>query len=133
MWDETLNRHQDYDFVVRYDKKYKLMPKIQPTVIFRYSQKARKIDFKSCLRFINRHIQDIEPPLYNHYNLQMLSSATHHNADDAIIRHYTKEATRYKYCLSFYQYISIREPDTWYQKIVCKLAYVFSILCLRID
>lgn len=28
LWDKTLKRHQDYDFVIRYSRKYKIFPMI---------------------------------------------------------------------------------------------------------
>ena len=133
LWDEALNRHQDYDFIVRYACNYQLIPKTKPTVIYRCSNKAKIIDFNSCIHFIEKNMKDIEPQLYNKYNLQMLTTATNRNACQDVIQHYKKEATRYKPYLSYYLYISIKNPQTWYQKLFYKIAYLFHILCVRVD
>ena len=128
LWDETLARHQDYDFIVRYHRKYKLIPKTKPTVIYNCSNMAKSIDYQSCMRFIKNNIRDIKPQFYNDYNLKMLKSAIGNNASHDIIKQYQKEATRYPSYLSFDKYISIMNPKTWHKKLLCKLIYIFHLL-----
>ena len=128
LWDETLHRHQDYDFIVRYNRKYTLVPKFQPTVKYRDSNKKKHIDYNSCIRFIQNNMKDIEPQLYNQYNLQKFVSATHHNASHEIIKHYQKEATKYKSCISYDMYMSIKNPQSSYKKMLYKIEYIFSLL-----
>ena len=131
LWDAELNRHQDYDFVVRYSKKYRLAPKENPTVIYRLSQGAKIIDFESCIRFIKSNMDDIEPQLYIRYNYNMLLVAKNQKADKDIINYYIKESTRYKEYLSYYQYMMIRHPKNWLEKLKCRLEYTFYILSIK--
>ncbi|MDR3327202.1 MAG: glycosyltransferase family 2 protein [Prevotellaceae bacterium] len=127
-WNPKLKRHQDYDFVVRYSKKYKLIPKSTPTVIYRLGNKVPNIDFASCIRFIKENEDDISPAIYNRYCLNMLSLAKRKNEAAEIIRHYQKEATRYMEYLSYAQFLSIRHPRTKMELTKLKSEYLFHIL-----
>jgi glycosyltransferase involved in cell wall biosynthesis len=133
LWNPSLKRHQDYDFVVRYSRKYRLIPKENPSVIYVYSSKEKMIDFNSCIQFIKSNIDDIEPQLYNNYNFNMFLLAKNKSATDDIIKHYIKEATRYKVYLSYHKYIMIRHPKNWFEKIKCKLEYLFHVLQVRVE
>lgn len=81
-WDETLFRHQDYDFIVRYARRYKLAPKPHPTTIYCQTQKNGGIDFLSCMRFIKANRQDVIPELYRNYCSQMMGLAQQCGASD---------------------------------------------------
>jgi glycosyltransferase involved in cell wall biosynthesis len=128
LWDNELNRHQDYDFVVRYSKKYKMVSKQNPTVIYLHNPNPKFIDFQSCMRFIKNNRGDIDPQLYNLYHQNMLPLAKGRSKSPKIIKHYIKEATRHKKYLSYYQYFAIIHPVTWFEKLKCKLEYIFHIL-----
>lgn len=131
-WNPELNRHQDYDFVVRYGKRYKLAAKLTPTVIYTYNQSAQ-IDFHSCIRFIKENEDDINPQVYNDYHLDMFSRAKQQNAPTKILKHYQKEATRNKEYLSYYNYIIIKYPTSRIEKIRYKLEYLFHIFRTSIE
>ena len=133
LWDAELNRHQDYDFVVRYTKQYKLAPKKNPTVIYVAGGKVSKIDFNSCIRFIKRNDDDINPQLYNIYHFNMLSLAHRLEASDKIMNHYKIEATRYKQYLSYQKFLSIRYPKTKMERFKCKVEYLFHISRVGIE
>ena len=133
LWDPLLNRHQDYDFIVRYNKRYQLIHKEKPTAIYVCSIKEKIIDFKSCIQFIKSNTDDIEPQLYNNYNLNMLLLAKNKNATSDIINHYIKEATRHKEYLSYDKYIMIRYPENWCEKFKYKLEYLFHIIRLKVE
>ena len=60
LWDETLSRHQDYDFVLRYSRHFKLTLKYSPTVVY-CVLKNKKIDFGSCVEFIESIKDEITP------------------------------------------------------------------------
>ena len=128
LWDETLLRHQDYDFIVRYNKKYRMYPKIEATTIYHYSQVSPKIDFDSCIRFISSVEHEISDDVYLNYHLQMLRQAVASSADEAIIRHYRKAATRYEYLLSLYDYLVLQKPENRIEALIMKLKYLWNIL-----
>ena len=115
LWDETLNRHQDYDFIVRYHRKYRMCPKAEATTIYHLSASSptdKKLDFESCIRFIRTVEDEISDRLYMSYHVHMLRLAERYKADEAIIRHYREEATRYEYLLSLYDYLHLWKPQS---------------------
>ena len=133
-WNPALRRHQDYDFVVRYSKKYRWIPKPEATVIYRMGHSLNtEIDFRSCIRFIKENEKDIHPALYNKYHQNMLSLARRLNASQEIESHYRKEATRCKEYLSYAHFLQIRQPQSPYELLKLKLAYLFYILRIGVE
>lgn len=56
MFDETLTRHQDYDFLCRYDKEFRLVGDVTPTVLYNRTPKEFRPELlESCIRVIKRH------------------------------------------------------------------------------
>ncbi|GHT84508.1 hypothetical protein FACS18947_2060 [Bacteroidia bacterium] len=133
LWNPNLNRHQDYDFVVRYSKKYKLIPKQTPTVIYTLGNNVANIDFISCMQFIKENENDISPDIYCKYHLNMLSLARQRNESEDIIKHYQKEATRCKEYLSYVQFLTLRQPQSQRDTVKLKLEYLFHILRIRTE
>lgn len=129
LWDETLLRHQDYDFVVRYNKKYRMCPKIEATTIYYYSQVPKVLNFDSCIRFISSVENEISDHVYMNYHVQMLHQTVACSADEAIIQHYRKAATRYEYLLSLYDYLVLRKPHNKIEALKMKMRYLWNILC----
>ncbi|GHV16627.1 hypothetical protein FACS1894179_06690 [Bacteroidia bacterium] len=134
LWNPVLNRHQDYDFVVRYSKQYRLIPKTEPTVIYLLGEsKELNIDFNSCIQVIRENEEDISPNLYTSYNMNMLLLARRQNAPIEIIEHYKKEATYYKEYISFYQFLIIKQPQTEEEQLKCKDEYISYISEIQLE
>lgn len=128
LWDEELQRHQDYDFVVRFSKKYTFSALKKPTVIYCQKQKKEMIDFQSCIRFIKKYREEIAPDLYINYHLGMLRYARQMQADEKIIRYYKRETTRYKELLSLQRYIFLREPANIWEYMRLKIEYILYLV-----
>ena len=90
LWDNLLNRHQDYDFVLRYSKKYKLTVKKEATAIHIITGNS-KICFLSCQKFIERNLPEISYPVLYRYNEGMLKLAIALKADNSIIEYYKNQ------------------------------------------
>lgn len=129
LWNETLLRHQDYDFVVRYCKEYRMCPKMEATTIYHYSQVPKIIDFDSCIRFINSVEHEISDHVYMNYHLQMLHQAVTCSTDEAIIQYYRKAATRCEYLLSLSDYLILRKPQSKMDALKIKMRYLWNIFC----
>lgn len=127
MWDVTLNRHQDYDFLVRYNKQFKLVAVLSPTVIYHITPRTEPIDYKSCIRFIRAYRNEISPLIYTNYHISMLINATKHHASQDIISYYQKERIRYKQYVTYSMYHSIVSPQNWFERIWYKLKYIWGI------
>ena len=132
-WDETLQRHQDYNFVVRYCRKYRMCPKEEATTIYYSSHSSKPIDFDSCIRFIRTVENEISDRLYMRYHLHMLRLAIAQSAREDIIRHYRKEATHYEYLLSLYDYLLIKAPRNSKEVILLKFIYLLNLCFVTIS
>ena len=87
LWDETLNRHQDYDFVVRYDKRFQWVLKYEPTAVYVLLNKNRMIDFHSCMQFVERNKAEISPAVYETHRrkLELLMQRQKKNSDTELL------------------------------------------------
>lgn len=135
LWDETLNRHQDYDFIVRYCRKYKMCPKAEATTIYHLSASSptdKKLDFDSCIRFIRTVEDEISDWIYTNYHRNMLRLAIACAADESVIRYYRKAATHYLYLLSLYDYLSLRQPKGKWESRKMKMEYLLKLMRLDI-
>ncbi len=97
LWDETLRRHQDYDFVVRFGNKYNWFVNLDATSIYHCENNSGKIiDFHSCIRFIEMNINDILPEIYTAYHKRMLSYAIDLRVDKSIIEYYAINSVKFR-------------------------------------
>ena len=126
MWNPNLLDHQDYDFVVRFEKKYKITHKKNPTVCY-YLASGRKPHYDSCISFTEENIGDINPVVYNKYNLDMFLRTVNADNTKKYVDYFRKEATRYKEYLSYHVYISIRDPHNKIQELLYKITFLFYI------
>ncbi|CAK7038578.1 MAG: hypothetical protein PEPC_01645 [Peptostreptococcus russellii] len=138
MWDPSLNRHQDYDFVVRYSKKYNMIALHDPSVICQRINKNVIIDFESCIAFIRKFQYEIDPMIYVLYNFDMLKLArsyiaSGYDVNPGIIHHYKTETVKYLYYLSYRDYLYIMDPMNRFQIFKSILRYIVGILNYRIE
>ena len=69
LWDEELFRHQDYDFSVRFSRKYKFIHSIDLTCIVHWNVNEKRTEhFPSQLKFINKYKHEISNRNYNAYH-----------------------------------------------------------------
>jgi len=99
-WNPTLIDHQDYDFVVRFSKKYRMVAKKEPTVAY-YLSSGRPTHYETCIRFVEDNIKDINPGIYTQYNLMMYRRAKQTKESEKIAAYFLQETKRYKNCLSY--------------------------------
>lgn len=65
----------------------------------------QKIDFNSCIRFIETWKEEIDPEIYYSYNKNMLRLAVKWEAGPEIIEYYREEMLTYVEYLSFEQFL----------------------------
>jgi hypothetical protein len=112
LWDPELINEQDYDFVIRYSKKYKLVVKETPTTLYtlRNSSLSSFLHFDSRIRFLDKNEEDISPNIYYNYCLNLLYRAKQIGTSDEIIEYFREGASYYKELIPFRQYLRIKEP-----------------------
>jgi glycosyltransferase involved in cell wall biosynthesis len=132
LWDPELIDHQDYDFVVRFHKKYKMAVKEEPTVVYCLSS-GRVTHYETCIRFVEDNMEDINPAVYMKYNLNMYLRSRQKEESKKFAPYFRKEATRYREFLSYQQYISILDPQNLFSEWVYKLRYMLYILQVKTE
>jgi len=132
LWDPLLIDHQDYDFVVRFFKKYRMTVKKEPTVIYSLLS-GRAAHYETCIQFVENNIKDIDPTVYMRYNLDMYLKVMQKEDSKKFASYFQKEATKYKEYLSYQQYISICDPKNRIREWVEKFKYIFYILRIKTE
>ena len=132
MWDSKLIDHQDYDFVARFSKKYKMTVKKEPTVVFSLSS-GRANHFETCIRFVEDNIKDIDPDVYRRYNLGMYLKAEKKEEYKKFASYFQKETIRYKEFVTYQYYISVCNPQNRFREWIDKWIYIFYILKIKIE
>ncbi|MBX7051148.1 MAG: glycosyltransferase [Flavobacteriales bacterium] len=108
MFDESLHRHQDYDFFIRFAKKFKWTNTWYPgTIIHWKAGEKRQRHPGSEIVFIQRNASELTPRIYADYHLTRLGECINDHAPQAIINYYRRESERYIMQLSFLDYCSM--------------------------
>lgn len=107
LWDETLERHQDFDFTVRFVVKYKFYSDYEPTVR-RYGDIGRKRDYKldSCIKFINKYRDSISKRVYNNYHRQIYRRIASYESKK-YVKYYALNSYKYIYFVSFNDFLTV--------------------------
>lgn len=105
MWDESLLRHQDFDFSIRFSERYNFKGDYEPTILINWIlAEKRNIDFHSCMSFISKIKNKISnDKLINYYKFMFTQAQTNNN----------KKATQFykKQLANLINYISLED---WY-------------------
>jgi glycosyltransferase involved in cell wall biosynthesis len=108
MFDETLQRHQDYDFFVRFSKKFNWANTWNPgTIIHWKAGEKRQRHPGSEIEFIQRNVADIKPRIYADYHLTRLGECIGDQSPQALIDYYRRESERFIMQLSFLDFCSM--------------------------
>lgn len=71
-WDESLSRHQDFDYFLELAKNVKLGCSLEPSVIVNWVRgEKRSIDFGGLFKFCRKWIDEIPPNVLKDYALKM--------------------------------------------------------------
>ncbi len=131
LWDVRLTNQQDYDFVIRFYKKYKMVPKATPTTVYCMSDNSLSstIEYETFTLFGNMNKKDISPMVYHNYNQKMYSLAVSRGLSQELKQYFQHEATTYKEFISFQEYMKMYNPKNAFSAWLYKMRYVFYIFC----
>jgi glycosyltransferase involved in cell wall biosynthesis len=132
-WDANLGRHQDYDFVTRYRRRYKLAALLEPTVVYHQSAGPKAIDFHSCIRFIRGVEDEISPRIFLAYHRQMLRLAMSLGAEAAVLRHYREAVAGCVPFVSLTEHLTLLGPKNGWEAWKMKTRYLWRLLLLRVE
>lgn len=127
LWDPILIEHQDYDFIVRFHNVYKSTVKKDPTVIYSLSSN-RSFHFETCIKFLENNESDISPTVFCRYSLKMFSLAKRSEASIEYIEYFRRSMVKYRDYVSFQFYMSIQNPNNYWDLLRYKFCFLFYIL-----
>jgi len=125
LFDEFLERHQDWDFSIRFYNKYnfKLMNECNVNVYWSQIYK-RQVNLSASKLFINKYCNEISNKNYHKYHRNMYHSAKKVCASDNVISYYENNSFCFKKDLTKVDYMSIYNPKTLNTKIFYSLKYL---------
>lgn len=108
-WDESLKRHQDFDFSIRFAERFSFQPCTEATCIVHWVKGERRTEnFESQMRFIEKHKTSISPHIYAQYHYRGFFQAVGRaEVSPDVVRHYRVESLRYIHQISFVDYLSV--------------------------
>lgn len=125
LFDPKIERHQDYDFLIRFSDKYNLVHSDLCTVIVYWNKIENiKTNFNHCMGFIDKFKDRIKPKTYHAYHKDMYSKAKLQNADPNTVSHYYKEAVKYKKHISLVEYLEWVKPKNVFNKIYHRMVFI---------
>lgn len=133
MWDETLFRHQDWDFIVRLAKEYKITPTYDLTCIVHWKLGERRQEhFDSIMKFIEQNRNEITKINYFNYHLFYYKIVRDRiDVDDKYKQHYKNEMLRYFDVISYDEFMGIfSNGKNVISRILLRIEYIFRILFL---
>ncbi len=114
LWDATLRRHQDYDFVIRYARRYRFWRDSRITVTYNWSQRdSQELDFPSYIRFYETYKRDVSAEIAADYLLRQLRLAVKHAPDRSAVDYYRRELHLVRHHLNYRQRIEWFAPRAY--------------------
>ena len=135
LWDETLLRHQDYDFSVRFAEKYIFNSDYEPTVFIYWgkSGSVEKYNFLSCIQFIAKRTPQITRDAYKTYTLKMLELANNEKSNIKIVKYYQKEISKVADRISLADYYTAFRVNSNYKKLRVFMCYIKAITIKKLN
>jgi len=111
LWDETLERHQDLDFLVRFSEKFILGIDPEPTTIIHWEQHYGKdLKLDSCISFIDKYKNVIDKKIYCDYHRNMYNKIRDYEKPE-YLAHYAKESYRHIQHVSFKSFVHVQKNN----------------------
>jgi glycosyltransferase involved in cell wall biosynthesis len=131
LWDEEFQRHQDYDFAIRFAEKYTFLPVQLFTVIVHWKKNEKRNEhLPSQIRFVEMYKKQMNKKLFLKYNRETLALLfTIRNNDSNIIYYFRNNILSNIKELSLVDFMSIYGNNiSRLKKIHLRLKFIFLIL-----
>lgn len=125
-WDQSLNRHQDYDFCIRFSQQFSLGFKKEITVTIHWLESEKRGLTKTDIdKFVNKHGLNNNQLFHNRYFLKICADRAWEN--DEVRKYILREIWRYPRYSSFVRYKDTLKVNTKKQEFLLRLYYSFKI------
>jgi glycosyltransferase involved in cell wall biosynthesis len=134
-WNESLERHQDWDFIIRFSAVFKLSPVFSSTCIVHWISGERKFEhFDSRRRFIDLYRKDIAPQLYNEYHRKVYIGIFRRNEVQQELKvYYRKEALKHLQHVTLNDFLEMHDLSASGRlyRFYLRLLFAFKIVSKR--
>ncbi len=130
LWDESLYRHQDYDFSIRFSEKFKFIPLDNATCIVHWlTSDCRTEHFQSQIDFIKKHKLKISSKNYHAYHCNVYKRIENRKDVALNIKLYFKnQQYNYIHDISYNEFLSIfNYPKFLPLRIYYRLKYTVKV------
>lgn len=134
LWDESLERHQDFDFSVRFADRFLFLSDYEPTIVVdRRVQAKRNYQYESCIRFIDKYGEYLPGRIYNQYHFSMFLHVQNNAIiDKKIEEHYARNSYKYIYAVSFSRFLFVHKVKRiFYGFVFLKFMYLHILFFAR--
>ena len=108
-WDEMLERHQDFDYLVRFAEQFTLRVDFEPTVTIHWEMhEGKNFRLDSCIAFINKYRHMIDARTYAAYHRRMYYKIAPYE-QKKYRTHYARESYCHVYLVSFAEFLSVHK------------------------
>lgn len=133
LFDETLERHQDFDFVIRFhdEFRWKVSSNIMVTVNWKEGV-LRQQHIPSQRSFIWKYRNRIEPKVYNEYHRHQFKRFKEQEGISRLdLDYFNKESVRFISALSLNDYLTYTEAKNRTSRLVGRVVYSVRKLLSR--
>ena len=129
-WNEKLLRHQDLDFSIRFENKFKFLPSKDLTCIVHWKRGEKRTEcLYSQKAFMQIHKANIEERIYNKYNSEVYHRIKNRkDINRELIIYFKNESLRYIHSISFKDYLSIKKnKKSKFISLFYRVIYLFRV------
>ena len=132
-FNETLERHQDWDFGIRFNNSFTFKPIESITVVVNWKAYGfNKINLKSCKKFIDYNKSTISRESFFKYHRNMYHLSKKIHSKSRIKKYFLRNALIHFNELSKTDFMSIYNPSTFFEKIYYNLVFIRMNLMLSL-
>lgn len=131
LWDEELQRHQDYDFAIRFANIYSFVPAQLFTVVVHWEKDQKRHEhLPSQIRFMEKHRSKMSKKMFLKYNRETFSTLMNRkDVDTTVIKYFRSNVLDNIKELSLTDYMSIYGNSGGpLKKMMIRLSYVAKVL-----
>lgn len=127
LWDESLFRHQDFDFSVRFAEKYDFRSDYEPTIIINWHKNTNKhIHLESCMKFLTTNINQVNTGILIKYAVNQSLQAQNQD-DSTAIRYYRNILVNNIIYISLVEWFIVNSAYKPRKKVLAYFSYIYRM------
>lgn len=133
-WDESLLRHQDYDYSIRLRDKFNFIPNQDISVIVHWDTEKRPHEnIEAQKLFIDKYEKQMKGSTFNLYHENIYQTIKkREDLNLHIIEHYNRNRTKYIHDISYNHFMGCQKSNpNKFERVFFRLKYLFRVLTYK--